>query len=128
VSCRSYQPLIHLILQSSPLWLDFLVWICARKLEVTPPSGRYHAARFLVRVLLLLLLCWTDDVYTLDVCRTTAVPPVVVLVFIDLFDYTTLRSASLVFIDNICAGTFPIFSVFKGMNSIATLLPYNYVE
>jgi hypothetical protein len=51
------------------------------------------------------------------------VPPFVALVFIDMFDYTTLRSASVVFIDNIRAGmSFPL-SVFKGMNTTATLLP-----
>jgi hypothetical protein len=51
----------------------------------------------------------------------------VVLVFIDLFDYMTLRSASVVFFDNVHAGTFPTLLVFKGMNTIATSLPYNYV-
>jgi hypothetical protein len=30
-----------------------------------------------------------------------------VLVFFEWYDYTTLRSASVVFIDNIRAGTFP---------------------
>jgi hypothetical protein len=30
-----------------------------------------------------------------------------VLVFFDKYDYTTLRSASVVFIDNVRAGTFP---------------------
>jgi hypothetical protein len=52
----------------------------------------------------------------------------VALVFIVLFDYMTLRSASVVFFDNIRAGTFLVLSVFKGMNTVATLLPYNYVE
>jgi hypothetical protein len=43
------------------------------------------------------------------------------------FDYMTLRSASVVFIDNDCAGTYFLLSVFKGMNSIIALLPYNYI-
>jgi hypothetical protein len=61
-------------------------------------------------------------------CRTAEVPPIVALVFIDLFDYTALRSASVVFIDNVCAGTsFPL-SVFKDMNTVAAPLPFNYVE
>jgi hypothetical protein len=53
----------------------------------------------------------------------------VTLVFIDLFDYIPLRSASVVFIDNIRAGTsFPLL-IFKDMNTVvAAPLPYNYVE
>jgi hypothetical protein len=61
-------------------------------------------------------------------CRTTEVPPFVVIVFIVLFDYTTWRLASVFFFDNVRAGTFPTLSAFKGMNIIATPLPYNYVE
>jgi hypothetical protein len=69
-----------------------------------------------------------EDIYTPDVCRTAEVLPFGALVFIDLFDYTTLRSTSVVSIKNARAGTsFPL-SVFKGMNTIATLLPYNYIE
>jgi hypothetical protein len=49
-------------------------------------------------------------------------------VFIDLFDYTTLRSSLVVLFDNVRAGTFPALSVFKGMNTVAALLPYYYVE
>jgi hypothetical protein len=55
------------------------------------------------------------------------VPPLVVLVFIDLFDYMTLRSASVVFFNNVRMGMFLALSVFKGMNTIAAPLPYNYV-
>jgi hypothetical protein len=52
----------------------------------------------------------------------------VALVFIDLFDYTTLRSAPIVFIDIVHAETtFPL-SVFKGMNITAALLPYICIE
>jgi hypothetical protein len=50
------------------------------------------------------------------------------LAFIDLFDYMTLRSASVVSIDNVHAGTSFSLSVFSGMNTATTLLPYNYVE
>jgi hypothetical protein len=53
------------------------------------------------------------DVYTLDVCRTAEVLPFVALVFIDMFDYTTLRSASVVSIDNVCVGTSFQLSVLK---------------
>jgi hypothetical protein len=68
------------------------------------------------------------DVYTPDMCRTAEVLPFVALVFIDLFDYTILRSASVVFLDNVRAGTsFPL-SVFKVMNTIATPLPYICIE
>jgi hypothetical protein len=50
--------------------------------------------------------------------------PFVAPVFVELFDYMTLRSASIVFIDIVHAGTtFPL-SVFKGMNTVATPLPY----
>jgi hypothetical protein len=63
-----------------------------------------------------------------DVRRTTEVLPFVALVFIDPFDYMTLRSALIVSIDNVHAGTSFLFSVFKGMNTVATLLLYNYVE
>jgi hypothetical protein len=52
----------------------------------------------------------------------------VVLVFIDLFDYMTLRSALVGFIDNVCAGTYFPLSIFKGMNIVAAPLPYNYIE
>jgi hypothetical protein len=53
----------------------------------------------------------------------------VVLVFFDKYDYTTLRSASVVFIDNVRAGTFPrAHSVFKGMNIVAIPLLFNYVD
>jgi hypothetical protein len=44
------------------------------------------------------------------------------LVFVELYDDTTLRTASLVFIVNICARKSPL-SVFKGMNSTA-----NYID
>jgi hypothetical protein len=54
--------------------------------------------------------------------------PFVALVFIDPFDYMTLRSASVVSIDNVCAGSSFALSVFKGMNTIANPLPYNYIE
>jgi hypothetical protein len=49
------------------------------------------------------------------------------LLFVDLYDYMTLRSASMVFIINVCAGTYFPLSVFKGMNTVAALLPYNYI-
>jgi hypothetical protein len=39
-----------------------------------------------------------------------------------------LRSASGVFIKNVCAGTYFPLSVFKGMNTVAAPLPYNYIE
>jgi hypothetical protein len=68
------------------------------------------------------------DVYTSDVCRTVDVLPFVALVFIDLFDYTTLRSASVVSINNVRAGTSFLLSVFKGMNTNIALLPYIYVK
>jgi hypothetical protein len=44
-----------------------------------------------------------DNVYTPNVCRTAEVLPLVALGFIDLFDYTTSMSASVVSIDNVCA-------------------------
>jgi hypothetical protein len=40
-------------------------------------------------------------VYTLDVCRTAKALPLVALGFIDLLDYTTISSASVVSIDNV---------------------------
>jgi hypothetical protein len=69
-----------------------------------------------------------DDVYIPDMCRTSEVPPFVALVFIDMFDYTTMRSASVVSIDNVHAGSSFLFLVFKGMNTVAAPLPYNYIE
>jgi hypothetical protein len=54
--------------------------------------------------------------------------PFVVLVFIDLFDYTTMRSALVVSIDNVCAGTTFTLSVFKGMNTTVTPLSYICIE
>jgi hypothetical protein len=51
-----------------------------------------------------------------------------VLVLFDKYDYTTLRSASVVFIDNVRAGTFLAHSVFKGMNTIIVPLLFNYVD
>jgi hypothetical protein len=46
------------------------------------------------------------------VCRTTEVQPIVALVFVNLFDYMTLRSASVVSIDNVHVGTsFPLFGL-----------------
>jgi hypothetical protein len=68
------------------------------------------------------------DVYTPDVCRTAKVLPFVALVFIDLFDYTTLRSALAVSIVNVHAGTSFLLLVFKGMNTIATPFPYICIE
>jgi hypothetical protein len=55
-------------------------------------------------------------------------PPIMALVFVDPFDYTTLRSVSVVFIDNVRAGTFPVLSVFKGVNTTTASLPCNYIE
>jgi hypothetical protein len=50
------------------------------------------------------------------------------LVFVEPFDYKTLRSASVVFTNNVHAGTtFPL-PVFKGMNNVAALLPYICIE
>jgi hypothetical protein len=65
-----------------------------------------------------------EDVYTPDVCRTAEVLPFVAHVFIELFIYTTLRSASRVFTGNVRAGTFISLLVFKGMNTITPPLPY----
>jgi hypothetical protein len=56
-------------------------------------------------------------------CRAAEVLPFVASVFVELFDYTTLRSASIVFTGIVRVGTFPL-SFFKGMNTIATPLPY----
>jgi hypothetical protein len=54
--------------------------------------------------------------------------PFVAPVFVEPFDYTTLRSASAIFTDNVHAGTtFPL-PVFKGMNNVAALLPYICIE
>jgi hypothetical protein len=54
--------------------------------------------------------------------------PFVALVFIDLFCYMTLRSASVVSIDNVRAGMcFPL-SVFKGMNTVDAPFPYSNLE
>jgi hypothetical protein len=52
----------------------------------------------------------------------------VALVFIDLLDYTTLRSALVVSVDNVRAGTSFLLLVFKGMNTVAAPLSYNYIE
>jgi hypothetical protein len=68
-----------------------------------------------------------DDVYTPDVCNTSEALPLVALGFIESFDYTTLRLASVVSIDNVVQNVFSL-SVFKGMNTIATPLLYNYVK
>jgi hypothetical protein len=68
-----------------------------------------------------------EDVYTPNMCRTTEVLPFVAPIFVELFDYTTLRSASVVFIDNVHAGMTFLLSVFNGMNTVATLLPYIYI-
>jgi hypothetical protein len=68
------------------------------------------------------------DVYTSDVCRSADVLPFVALVFIDLFDYMTLRSASVVSIKNVRAVTSFLLSIFKGMNTSIAPLPYIYVK
>jgi hypothetical protein len=54
--------------------------------------------------------------------------PFVALVFIDLFDYTTMRSASVVSIDNVRARTSFALSVFKGVNTTVAPLPYISIE
>jgi hypothetical protein len=64
------------------------------------------------------------DVYTPDMCRAVEVMAFVAPVFIDFFDYMTLRSASVVFTENIRAGTLFPLSIFKGMNIVAPPLPY----
>jgi hypothetical protein len=54
--------------------------------------------------------------------------PFVAPVFVEPFDYTTLRSALAIFTDNVHAGTtFPL-PVFKGMNNVAASLPYICIE
>jgi hypothetical protein len=63
-------------------------------------------------------------VYTPDVCRAAEVLPFAAPVFIDLFDYTTLRSVSVVFTGNVHAGTLFPLPVFMGMNIVAPLLHY----
>jgi hypothetical protein len=69
-----------------------------------------------------------EDVYTPDMCRTTEVLTFVAFVFIDLFDYTIFMLALVVFFDNVHARTSFSLSVFKYMNTVATLLPYISIE
>jgi hypothetical protein len=57
-------------------------------------------------------------------CGAAEVVPFVAHVFIELFMYTILRSAPVVFTGNVCAGTFIPLLVFKGMNTITPPLPY----
>jgi hypothetical protein len=64
------------------------------------------------------------DVYTQDVCRAAEVLPFIAPIFIELFDYMTLRSASVIFTDNVHEGmSFPL-PVFKGMDTVPPPLRY----
>jgi hypothetical protein len=56
------------------------------------------------------------------------VPKYVALVFIDLFNYTTMRSVSVVSVDNVRVETSLPLSFFKGMNTTTAPFPYNYIE
>jgi hypothetical protein len=122
--------LIHPSLQSSLLWLGSHIWSCARELEETPPSGRHRAAGFLVRVLLLPLLRWTEA-QTMSIHQTCVEPRRCCHLWcLDSSTCSTTRprcrlqlSQSTMFVQNV----FPLSS-FKGMNTVATLLPYNYIE
>jgi hypothetical protein len=70
-----------------------------------------------------------NDIYITDVCNTAEALPLMALGFIELFDYTTLMLASVVFIDNVLAGRVSAFGLQRyGHTHIADSLPYNYIE
>jgi hypothetical protein len=57
---KSY-PLLAPMCHLSSSWPHSHVMSCASELEDTPHTGRRQAAKFLVQILLLPLLCWTGS-------------------------------------------------------------------
>jgi hypothetical protein len=101
--------LIHPISSSLLPGLAPTFWSRARELEETQRVGRRHAAGFLVLVFLLPLLCWTGA-QKMSIHRACAIPQrrcscgAGLHRLVQIHD---LRLAFVVFINNVCARTFP---------------------
>jgi hypothetical protein len=105
-------PLAHSFIHPSLFlfssWHGYLIRNYASELEETPRAGCRRAAGFLVQIHLLPLPCWTEA-RTTSIHRTCVIPRRHRSCGAGLlrpYDYTTLRLASSVFIDNVHAGTF----------------------
>jgi hypothetical protein len=127
--------LIHSLIFLSSSWLGSHIWSCVSGLKETSCMGRCRATRFPVWIHLLLLLCWIGARMTSIHCmcviprrcrscgtmslrrccctgvvapwhRGAVAPCSCGAGLHSLYDYMTLRSASVVFIDNVRAGTF----------------------
>jgi hypothetical protein len=102
------------LIHSLSLLLFFLTWL--PRLELCQRVERNSSCRTLSRCqisslnpYLLPLLCWTGD-RTMSIHRTRVIirrRRLCGAVFFDWYDYMTLRSASVIFIDNVRVGTFP---------------------
>jgi hypothetical protein len=121
--------LIHPILSSSPLRSSSHIWSRARELEETPHAGRHRAAGFPIRVLLLPLLRWTGA-RTMSIHRMRVILRRRCTCGACLRQAVQLQDLEVGFVglhrQRLCGNVIPL-SVFKGMNTTATPLPYNYV-
>ena len=117
---HSPPPLLSSLLPWFPLFGVELV-----RLEVLPPSTRHRAAGFPVRNLLLLLPLLDrspEDVCTLYVYKTMEVPYFRYFFIVELYVYSTLRSASSRLLQHRSSANEKKLSVFKGMISDLSLL------
>jgi hypothetical protein len=105
-------------------------WSRAHELEETPRVKRCRAARFTVLVFLLPLLCWTRA-RTTSIHRTCVIPQRRCSCGDGLHRLVQLHDLEVSFgcLHRQCScGNVPAHSFFKGMNTIATLLPFNYIH
>jgi hypothetical protein len=105
-------------------------WSHAHELEETPRAGRRRAAGFLVLVYLLLLLCWTGARMTF-VHRTCVIPRRRCSYGAGLLQLVRLHDLEVGFVGlhrQCSCGNVPVHLVFKGMNTTATPLPFNYID
>jgi hypothetical protein len=121
---------IHPISSSLLPCLAPTFWICTRKLEETPCARRCCAAGFLVLVYLLLLLCWTGARMTF-VHRMCVIPQRSYSCGASLLRLVWLHDLEVSFFSlhrQCSCGNIPVHLVFKGMNTTATPLPFNYID
>jgi hypothetical protein len=120
---------IHPSLFLSSSWLGSLVWNCASELDETPCAGRRHAAGFLVQIHLPLLY-WTRA-RTTSIHHTCVTPRRRRSCGAGLLQLLWLHDLEVGFVghhrQNSC-GNIPAHSVFNGMNTYATPLPYSFIE
>jgi hypothetical protein len=105
-------------------------WSYASGLKETPRAGRRRATGFPVLVYLLPLLCW-PGARTMSIHRMCVIPWRRCSCSAGLVRLIRLHDTEVGFVglhqQRLC-GNVPAHSVFKGMNTTATPLPFKYID